>query len=118
MKDITHFEDLIDSRDIIDRIEYLRDWADFPAAKKELAVLESVQEDAEQYASEWRYGEALIRDSYFKEYAQELAEDCGMVEDSNQWPNRCLDWDQAAEELKYDYTTVDFDGVDYWVRAY
>ena len=32
------------------------------------------------------------------------------------WPNTCIDWDQAAGELKMDYSAVDFDGVTYWIR--
>lgn len=27
-----------------------------------------------------------------------------------------IDWERAAEELRMDYTAVDFDGVTYWVR--
>ena len=57
----------------------------------------------------------LIRDSYFSTYAEELASDLYGVE--NHWPFTCIDWDSAAEALQMDYTSVDFDGVDYWVRA-
>ena len=66
---------------------------------------------------DWEHGETLIRDSYFEEYAQELAESCGMVNASAQWPARCIDWEQAASELKMDYMSVDFDGIEYWIRA-
>lgn len=82
----------------------------------ELATLKSLQEDGEAYAPDWKYGATLIRDSYFKEYAQELADDIGAIDRNATWPLNCIDWDQAADELRSDYTTVDFDGVDYLIR--
>jgi hypothetical protein len=122
--------DLIDSREIIKRIESLEEdleiVADDPdylnpkeleAVTDELRILKAVQEEAEGYASDWRYGETLIRDTYFKDYAQELAEECGMVTEGSSWPNTCLDWERAARELKYDYTSVDYAGIEYWIRA-
>lgn len=84
---------------------------------QELATLRALAEECEGYASDWKHGEALIRASYFTEYAQQLAEDCGMVNSAATWPNNCIDWEQAARELKYDYTEVDFGGASYYIRA-
>lgn len=69
----------------------------------------------EQFDGDW-YPSMLIRDSYFEDYAQELAEDCGMVNVSAAWPNNCIDWEKAAQELQYDYSSVEIDGVTYWTR--
>lgn len=69
----------------------------------------------EQWRGDW-YPVTLIRDSYFREYAQELADELGLVPEDYSWPTSCIDWDQAARELRMDYTSVDFDGVTYWVR--
>ncbi len=109
--------DVIDSRDVIARIEELeadeeRDEAD----NEELAALKALADEAAGYAADWEHGETLIRDSYFKEYAMELADDIGAVPREYSWPASCIDWDQAARELQMDYTSVDFDGVTYWVR--
>lgn len=82
----------------------------------ELAVLQSLQEEAEGYADGWRHGATLIRDSYFEDYARELADDIGAVDPNATWPQTCIDWKQAARELKQDYTEVDFGGVTYWAR--
>ena len=68
-----------------------------------------------QWRGDW-YPVTLIRDSYFKEYAQELAEDIGALPKDAGWPAHCIDWDQAARELQTDYTSIDFGGVTYWVR--
>jgi antirestriction protein len=59
----------------------------------------------------------LIRDSYFEDYAQELADDLGLLQKGSTWPYTCIDWEQAARELQMDYSMVTFDGVDYWVRS-
>jgi hypothetical protein len=69
----------------------------------------------EQYNGDW-YPVILIRDSYFVTYAQELADDIGAIPDGAQWPNTCIDWEQAARELRMDYAAIDFDGVTYWTR--
>lgn len=66
----------------------------------------------------WEDGETLIRESYFEDYAQELADDLhGERMAKNEWPFSCIDWERAARELRYDYTGADFDGVTYYYRA-
>lgn len=125
-----NMDDTIDSRDVIARIEHLSQLRqpgpvdlgdeDNKAAQDDLfadlATLEALAEEASNYAPDWEHGETLIRDSYFKEYAMELAEDIGAIKSDASWPNNCIDWDQAARELRMDYSAVDFDGVTYWVR--
>ena len=122
-REISKYEDVIDSRDVIARIAELtdlRDDADYGLDEDEaheLAALETLAAEASGYAADWEYGEALIRDSYFREYAQELAEETGDIDFSKlSWPLTCIDWEQAARELQMDYTSVTFDGVDYWIR--
>ncbi len=122
-REISNYDDVIDSRDVIARIEELEalqadpegDGLDDDEAH-ELEALRALAEEASGYAEDWTYGETLIRDSYFVTYAQELAEDIGAIDRDAKWPNTCIDWDQAARELQVDYTSVSFDGVDYWVR--
>ena len=65
---------------------------------------------------EWRHGESLINDDYFVEYAQDLAEDLGM-DRSQPWPYSCIDWDRAADELKMDYSSCEYQGNTYWFRG-
>jgi hypothetical protein len=66
---------------------------------------------------DWSYGETLIKDEYFQEYAEQLAEDIGAISRDNQWPLNCIDWEQAAEELQQDYTQVNFGSDTYWIRS-
>ena len=90
----------------------LEDWdSENSGELKALSALEDLPGDA-------RHGEAMIRDSYFEKYAEVLADDLGMYDPHKlRWPLTCIDWEKAAEELKQDYTSVDFDGVEYWVRG-
>jgi hypothetical protein len=115
---IGNFDAIIDSRDVIARIAELRANRDSLSAEDahELAALEALAEEASG-SPDWRYGEVLIRGSYFKEYAAQLAEDTGLIKADACWPYTCIDWDQAARELQHDYMLVDFDGVAYWVHA-
>jgi hypothetical protein len=137
--EITNTQDVIDSRDVIARIEELESdqesllhgeahvedlndeqraifqtWEDEYGA--ELDALRALAEEASG-SPDWEYGEQLIRDAYFEEYARELADDIGAVQKGATWPNNFIDWPAAAEALKADYTSVSFDGEDYWIRS-
>jgi hypothetical protein len=82
----------------------------------ELLALRALAEDGSSYGGDWKDGETLIRDSYFKEYAEQYADDIGAIDSSASWPIACIDWDQAARELQSDYTSIEYDGVTYWIR--
>ncbi|MBK6639638.1 MAG: hypothetical protein IPG34_19645 [Rhodocyclaceae bacterium] len=118
--EIDNSADTLDSRDIIDRIAYLRDeeggdqFTDEEA--EELAALVALAEAAAGYCADWEFGETLIRDSYFEDYAFELADSIGAIDSNYGWPLNCIDWKQAARELQQDYTSFDFDGVTYYGR--
>ena len=133
MADVNNTQDVLDSRDVIARIDELSDELDGGAIDdetstfmvdgvdcdeehEELEALKALAEEASG-SPDWQYGETLIRDSYFTEYAEELANDIGAVDANAQWPMSFIDWDAAAEALKQDYMSVDFDGVEYWIRA-
>ena len=122
---ITKYEDIIDSRDVTERIEKLRELIveyknekyDTKEEEEELALLEKLEEDGKfNFGDEWEFGVTLIRYSYFEDYAREFAEDIGAIKDDLQWPATCIDWEQAAGELQYDYTEITFDDIEYWGR--
>lgn len=114
--------DLIDSRDIIARIADLESDIDDtpegeePDENEELQALRALQAEAEG-CGDWEYGATLILDSYFQEYAQELAEDIGAISKDMPWPACHIDWEAAADALKQDYTSVTFADETYWVRS-
>lgn len=134
MTDISNTDDVIDSRDVIARIEELTEmrdaWDDYnngdntieiapgPFGKEEadeLAILEALAKQGENYADDWEHGETLIRYSYFTEYVQELLEDCGDI--PKNIPHYIeIDWEATARNVMVDYTHIDFDGVTYLIR--
>ena len=83
--------------------------------KAELDALQALNDDAEGYAEDWRHGATLVKENYFPEYCKELLDDIGDL--PRDLPDYIvIDWDATAENLKADYTEVDFDGEAYLVR--
>ena len=134
-KEITNSEDVIDLRDVTERVEALEEQlvlnvdetvAGFEdesdqALYEELVRLRSLLDDLRGDGGDhdWRdnwYPLLLVRDSYFEDFAQQEAEDLDLIKSDMRWPYTCIDWEKAAEELQVDYTTVEFDGVTYWYR--
>jgi len=126
---ISNSDDVIDSRGVIKRIEELASERDDAAEAggealvsweheygDELKALESLADEASG-CRDWEYGETLIRDSHFTRYAEEFANDIGRVNGDLEWPLCHIDWEAAAEDLQQDYTSVEFDGVTYWIRS-
>lgn len=89
----------------------MQDWSDWDDYKQWKEFCEEGES-----LSDWTYGETLILDDYFQTYAQQLADDIGAVKGEG-WPNHCIDWEAAAEELKMDYTAIEIDGTTYWARS-
>lgn len=120
-------DDVIDVRDLIERYEELEavrddedtEYDDRVEAGDEMQPISDVLEDLAggggdaQWRGDW-YPVTLIRDSYFVEYASQLAEDIGAINSDLSWPANCIDWKQAARELQMDYSSVDIQGRTYW----
>lgn len=117
-------DDFVDERSKLDTLTW-EEWvqAELEAGRFEhesnwndLKALRELEEEASGCA-DWKYGEALIRDSHFRDYAEQLADDIGAIPDNAAWPNNCIDWERAARELQMDYTAVDYGGVTYFIRS-
>ena len=136
---VTPYTDIIDSRDVIELIEQLEGEIealreernelgedridrkdDISQELKELQEqLEPLKALAEEAGSspDFTFGETLIADSYFEEYAKELAEELGYLSKEVHWPHTAIDWGKAAEELKQDYFSLEFAGEIFWIRG-
>jgi antirestriction protein len=51
-----------------------------------------------------RYAEDSYSGEFFSDvdFAREMADNCGFIQ-SDEWPYSCIDWEQAARELMFDY---------------
>lgn len=162
-REIRNTDDVIDSRDVIARLEELRDerqglvdalndWGNAdelnalelalmgglevdPDRLQELrdekqALEDAIQEwdddnaddlkalsdlDEESPGDDWPHGATLIREGYFEEYCQQLVEDIGDLP-KNIPHYIVIDWEATANNLRADYTTVEFGGETYLVR--
>jgi len=61
-------------------------------------------------------GVYFIDEDYFEDHAREFAEDIGAIQDEMSWPATHIDWSAAADELRYDYSEVEFQGNNYLFR--
>jgi len=120
-------QDIIDSRDVIARIEELESdkeaTEDDPELdlfddddQEELNALTALAVAGEACAADWQHGETLISDNHFEEYAQDMAADIGAISSDAAWPACHIDWTAAADALKHDYTPVFFDGDTYQIH--
>ena len=97
-------------------------WADeHPDDAEELARLEKLLEETGGYGGDhqWNgtwYPGSMIADSYFEDYARELADDIGAINRNATWPVCHIDWEAAADSLKQDYASITYGGVEYWYR--
>ena len=80
--------------------------------QKELAELEELESEV----SEWSDGNTLIPESEFTAYCRELLEDCGDIP-KNLPHYVVIDWEATADNIKADYSTVEFQGETYLYRA-
>lgn len=119
---IDAYEDLINSRDVIDRLAELEDTDIYPIGElthdqiAEITTLRVLAAQGENLGG-WEVGLTLIRDSYFEDYAREYADDSCAGSYNPSWPYNHIDWAEAANELQQDYTSIEFDNVTYWARA-
>lgn len=127
--EISNTDDILDSREVIARIEELTDLGTHydggedplfnirlldADERHEYTALTALAEQGENFA-DWDSGVTLIRDSYFTAYARELLVDIGYIPKGfPEWI--VVNWDETADNIQSDYSDVDFDGETYWVR--
>ncbi len=123
MTEFCNMSDLIDSRDIIERIDALEieieeieetytENDDCIELKEEFETLQDIIDNI--YGA--RLGVTLIHEDYFETYAKSYAADLGLINDDTAWPATCIDWDQATNELKADFYEIDYDGQSFYHR--
>ena len=107
------YEDITDTfEDIRLDEEEIESWRD--NWHTELESIEAINELENSVGSEWKYGVTLIDEDDFEDYCQEFVEDCGYIsKDTPQLIKNNIDWSGIADDMKQDYTEVDFRGDTY-----
>lgn len=68
------------------------------------AYLECMGSGTDLSNFEERYSGEFASD---EDFAQDLAEQCGDLQENPHWPYNCIDWEFAAKEIMYDYCEQD-----------
>lgn len=94
------------------KVEALKDAQDAfsEPEKAELKELEQLENEIDGFM----HGATLVHENYFKKYAQQYADDIGAIDRNAKWPLNCIDWDEAAEQLQSDFSSVEIDGATYY----
>lgn len=72
-------------------------------------VLDTYDEEVLEAAVDLGISPADVAEAYqgeFKsdrDFAEDFADQLGVVDKNATWPNNCIDWDYVAKELMYDY---------------
>lgn len=109
-----------DLRDLANELDDLReqrenDGSDDEHDAERLAALEGLERDLGDLHIAANHGVYLIHEDDFADHARDQAEEL-IGQDMRQWPFTCIDWDQAADDLKHDYTVIEFDGNTFYTR--
>lgn len=84
----------------------------------ELTALETLKDEiGERRGKISHEGGPYVDERDFEDYAREIADDIGAIDKDAGWPCNCIDWDQAARELKMDYSSVEWQGDTYLYRS-
>ena len=146
MTDVSNRQDVLDVRDIIERfeeldkerelladaipgegdedtdaeikVEALKEWDEDNGDewKTLKALLEELNGDGgdHQWKGDW-YPVTLIRDTYFVDAMRDLVQEIGDLP-KNIPGYLAIDWEQTADNLRADYSSVEYDDVTYWYR--
>lgn len=101
--------DLSEARDTLEQAE-----TEFSSDEQdELTELEALSEEV----SEWSSGNQLIPEDDFEDYCKELCEDIGDI--PRDFPSYIvIDWESTAQNLKADYSEIEYQGTTYLYRSY
>jgi hypothetical protein len=84
---------------------------------EELNEIKQFCEELEDYG-DFEHGEAIISEDYFTDYVEDLVKGLGYLTDNLPgFIEDNIDWDGVAEDLKVDYTEVDYNGTTYLMRC-
>lgn len=109
LEEITSFSEVdFENDDFLDQYNYdIEDYRN----------IESFCEDLES-SPDFTYGESVIHEDYFTEYAEAFVKSCGYIDyNLPYWIENNIDWDGVADEIKQDYMKIDFEGESYFIRA-
>lgn len=108
--DTNDFDDILWEEEEIQ--SWKQDWF------KELEQIEEIDNVESEVGSEFDYGCTLIDEYDFEIYAKDLVIDCGdLPQNLPSYIENNIDWSGVADDLKQDYSEVEYQGTKYLFRA-
>ena len=106
----TTFEDILFEEEEIQ--SWREDWED------ELNEIQEINDLEDEVGNEdFEFGVTLIDEDDFEEYCEEELESCGYFPyDLPSWIKNHIDWNGIAEDMKQDYSEVEYLGTTYLYR--
>ena len=114
LENFPHYEEMTDTFENI-RLdeEELESWKE--EWLSELEEIEAINELENEVGDEWSYGVTLIEEDDFEDFVEQDLEDCGYIsKDFPTWIE--IDWKATANNVKQDYSEVEFRGTNYLFR--
>ena len=97
--------------------ELIDDNGDFKANwEDELKQIEEI-DTIENECSEFSFGETLIDEDDFEEYCEDFVNDCYGLRDIPQLIKNNIDWAGIADDMKQDYSEIEYQGNTYLCRS-
>lgn len=114
LENFPHYEEMTDTfEDIRLDEEELESWKE--EWLSELEEIEAINELENEVGDEWSYGVTLIEEDDFEDFVEQDLEDCGYIsKDFPTWIE--IDWKATANNVKQDYSEVEFRGTNYLFR--
>ena len=117
LENFPHYEEMTESfEDIRFEEEEIESWKEY--FEDELKEVEEIDDIENELGSEFEYGVTLVDVDDFTDYCEELVSDIGdLPKDLPSYIANNIDWEGVAEDMKYDYTEVTYQGNSYLGRA-
>ena len=117
LENFPDYEEMTESfEDIRFEEEEIESWKeDFEDELKEIEEIDDVENEL---GSEFEYGVTLVDVDDFEDYCEELMEEFGYInKDTPQLIKNNISYKGIAEDMKYDYTEVNYQGNSYFGRV-
>ena len=104
----------LDSRDLEEELKDKRTDSD------RIKAIKTLKDEVVSFSpNDWEYGITFIHEDDFTDYCEELAYDCGYLENLRREENPlayCVDWDKWARDCAVNYAQIEFEGKTYLYR--
>ena len=114
LENFPHYEEMTESfEDILFEEEEIESWKQ--DWQEEINQITCIDEVEDEIGSEFDFGVTLIAEDDFTDYVEDYLKGCGYISDDfPSWIE--IDWEATAENVKQDYSELEYEGETYFYR--